>query len=161
MGFLNLSLYQHPSGKSFDPNKVVRKVKAAFPEARVLPGDQLAAEVRRAEVALAPQLREAPAGPALRVVESLRRKASAYGPAYAFDVPVPGGGTVRGLARSTNVQVLFDDPLPGDIHCRLTEFLMSLGLGRLEASTSAGQRQIVCDLAGPSDCVGEPEELVG
>ena len=33
MGFLNLSLYGRPDGKSFDPDKVVQKVKAAFPEA--------------------------------------------------------------------------------------------------------------------------------
>ena len=48
MGFLNLNLYGHPRGVSFDPEAVLRKVREQFPEATVLPGDQLAEQARRA-----------------------------------------------------------------------------------------------------------------
>src|SRR5438876_2219779 len=34
MAFLDLSLYEHPSGSSFDSEAVIQKAKAAFPEAR-------------------------------------------------------------------------------------------------------------------------------
>jgi hypothetical protein len=89
MAFLNLTRYQHPSGLAFDPDKVIQRVKAEFREATVLPGDQLAEEARRAEDRLGHQLKENPEGPARRVVESLRRKAEAYGPAYAFAAHLP------------------------------------------------------------------------
>jgi hypothetical protein len=154
MAFLNLGLHKHPSGLAFDPEKVIQRVRAAFPEATILPGDQLAEETRRAEEALAQQLKDNPDGPARRVVESLRRKAEAYGPAYAFRMPVLGGAEVKGLARSVNVQFLFDEPLPEEVRRRLTEFLRSLGVGRLENSGDDKESRVLCDLPGP----GRPEE---
>jgi hypothetical protein len=157
MGFLNLSLYQHPAGLAFDPDKVIERVKAAFPEVTVLPGDQLAAEARRAEEFFGRELEDAPEGPARRVVESLRRKACAYGPAYAFHIPLAGGGQLKGVARGVNVQIAFDDPIPDEVRRRLLEFLRSLGVGRLEKSTAQGQSETVCELAGPSPYVRRQE----
>src|SRR5438105_4884013 len=119
MAFLNLSLYGHPSGASFDPEVVLRKVRAAFPEATFIPGDRAAAEVESAKKILARDLQENPEGPARTVVESLRRKALAYGPAYAFQIPYEGGKPIQGLARRVNVQFLFDESLPEMMRHRL------------------------------------------
>lgn len=152
MGFLNLNLYEHPSGAAFDPDAVIRKVGAHFPEATVAPGDQLALRAQHAE-SVAPQL--SPEG-ASTVVETLRRNARSYGPACAFTIPLPEGDFVRGLARSVNVQFLFNDPLPEEMRERLVTFLKSLGVGRLEASTNdARQSEVLCDLWRESDCLSD------
>ena len=150
MGFLNLDLYRHPSGKRFDPEKVIQRVKAAFPETRILPGDQLAEAVRRAEASGAPH----------QIVDSLAASQRPTGLLTLLKYPCRRLGSSGGW-RAVGVQFLFDESLPEAVRARLIDFLKSLGLGRLEASTSAGQGQIVCDLAGPSDCVGGPEEQVG
>jgi hypothetical protein len=156
MSFLELNLYEHPSGVAFDAANVIQRVKAYFPEATVLPGDQLAAEASRAETFLADELRANPDGPARVVVESLRRKAAAYGPAFAFRIPAPKGGVIQGLARSVNVQFLFEDGLPAETRNRLIEFLKSLGIGRLQASTDdSRQVETLYDLQGPSDCLSQ------
>ena len=154
MGFLDLNLYEHPSGVAFDPAKVVRKAKAYFPEATFLPEDQMAAEAQRAEALLAEGLKADPGGPASKVVQSLQRKAISYGPAYAFLIPSKEGKPIRGLARSVNVQFLFDEPPPEETRNRLLGFLRSLGVGRLKASTSESrQSELLDDLRGESDCL--------
>jgi hypothetical protein len=151
LGFLDLNLYEHPSGVAFDPEKVIGKAKASFPEATFLPEDQLAAEARRAEVFFAAELQADPHGPASKVVRSLQRKARSYGPAYAFFIPQKEGKPIRGLARSVNAQFLFEEPLPEETRDRLLEFLRSLGVGRLEASTNdARQSEVLDDLRGES-----------
>lgn len=151
MEFLDLNLYRHPSGVAFDPAAVIEKVKGSFPEAILLPGDQLAKRAEHAEsVAGRLGLDTAPI-----IVETLRRNARAYGPAYAFQIPQPGGKPpIQGLARSVNVQFLFEEPLPEETRNRLIAFLRSLGVGRLEASRE-GERQseVLDDLRGESDCV--------
>jgi hypothetical protein len=161
MGFLNLTLYKHLSRMAFEPDKVIERVKAAFPAVTVLPGDQLAEEVKRAEAFLAEELKQNPTGPARRVIESLRRKAQTYGPAYAFHLPAPGGGQIKGLARSVGVEFHFDDSLPQETRQRLIEFLKSLGVGKLECSTPDRQSEVLCDLPGPSECAHRTQSMAG
>jgi len=154
VGFINLNLYQHPSGVAFDPAKVIRKAEAFFPEAVFEPGDFAAAEVQRAETRLAEELRKDPTGPASKVLASLRRKAQSYGPNYVFRIPLEQGGTVDGLVRSVGVQFLYKEPLPEPVRQRLIAFLRSLGVGRLQASVPDRRQSIVLDdLNGPSDCL--------
>ncbi len=154
MGFLELTLYKHPSGVAFDPSKVIAKARAAFPEATFIPGDQAAAEAQRAEVFLAEELREDPHGPARTVVASLRRKAKSYGPSFAFTIPVAGSKPIRGLARSVAVGFHFQEPLPVPIRERLYGFLKCLGVGFLEVPKEGGKtHDIVADLRGSSDCL--------
>jgi hypothetical protein len=151
MGFLKLNTYGHPSGAVFDPDLVIRKVQEAFPETVVSPGDQLVLAAERAEAG----------GAARSVVETLRRTAQAHGPAYAFTIPIPGG-SLQGRARRYDVAFLFDEPLPEEWRSRLIEFLTSLGVGKLEASTTARQVEVLSDLGkewrnGPAS-EGKPSE---
>lgn len=140
MGFLKLNVYGHPSGATFDPDAVIQRVKEAFPDTTVLPGDQLALGVERAEAL----------GAADHVIETLRRNRKAQGPAYAFETPIPGGGLIRGRARRYDVTFLYDAPLPEELRTRLIEFLRSLGVGKLEASTATKQIEILFDWAQPA-----------
>jgi hypothetical protein len=160
MAFLDLNLYGHASRVAFDPAKVIARARLAFPEATFLPGDQAAAEVERAERTLAPQLQSDPEGPAHQVLASLRRKACAYGPAYAFLIPQENGEPIQGLARSVNVQFLFTSPLAEATRCRLIDFLKSLGVGRLQAS-GPGPKQVetLADFQGESDCLLERAQV--
>jgi hypothetical protein len=122
MGFLKLNRYGHASGMVFEPDLVITKLQATFPEVRVFPGDQLAAAADRA----------AAAGAAEHVVQSLRRNQESHGPAFAFEIPMPGGGLIEGRARRHDVTFLFSDPLAVNWHRRLLAFLQGLGPGTLE-----------------------------
>jgi hypothetical protein len=141
MGFLKLNVYGHPSGAVFDPDRVIQKVKERFPETKVVPGDQLALSAERA----------AAGGAADQVVATLRRTAQSYGPAYAFEIPIPGGRSIHGRARRYDISLLFDDPLPEELRSRFIEWLKSFGVGKLEASTETSQTEILCDLGRPGD----------
>jgi hypothetical protein len=154
MGYINLSLYNHPSRATFDPLKVLSLARAHFPEAEFASEDELAAEVKRAEALFAEELAAAPGGPAAAVVHSLQRKAKAYGPALTFSLPLAGGGRVRGLARSCNVQFLFDDPLPDSVRRRLCGFLRAVGIGFLTASRPGDEgEETLAVLDGSSECL--------
>lgn len=149
MSFLELNLFKHPSGAELDPGAVIPRLRAAFPEAEVLPGDQLAAEARRAEAFLAKELQANPNSPARWILESLRRKAQTYGPAYAFRISTEGGKVIKGNARRFNVTFLFDEPLPEDLRQRLIDFLTSFGVGKVKASTNdKRQSEVLCDMPG-------------
>jgi hypothetical protein len=140
MGFLRLTVYDHPSDAVFDPDAVLQKVQQEFPETVVLPGEQLTLAAEQA------QAQEA----AGHVVETLRRNARSYGPARAFRVPVPEGASVQGRVRRYDVAFLFDEPLPEALRHRLLHLLRSLGVGRLEASGQGRQIEILFDSAAPS-----------
>jgi hypothetical protein len=152
MAFFDLNLYEHPSGAQFDPDAVIQKVKTCFPEATVLPGDQLALRAQHAE-RIAAQL----GSEGSRIVtDTLWRNAKLYGPAYAFRIPLAQGKHVEGLARRVNVQFLFEEPLSEGMRERLLEFLKSFGVGRLKASTDdEKQFEILCDLPGAPAHPGE------
>jgi hypothetical protein len=150
MGFLNLTLYHHPSGLAFDPEKVLQEARTAFPEARFFPGDQAAQEVQRAEARLADQLRaEGPNGAAAKILASLRRKALSYGPSYAFSIPLADGSAIQGLVRSVGVQFTFEPALPTDLRQKLLHFLSSLGVGYLEEGEAGNRVEILAELPGP------------
>jgi hypothetical protein len=149
--FFDLSLYEHPSGAQFDPNAAIQKVKTWFPDATVLPGDQLALRAQHAEK-IADQL----GAEGSRIVSTLWRNAKLYGPAYAFRIPLPGGSPIEGLARRVNVQFLFEEPLPQGMRERLLDFLKSFGVGCLTASTNdERQFEILCDMPGTPAHPGE------
>jgi hypothetical protein len=130
MGFIKLNRYGDPSGSTFDPEAVVKKVCESFAGVKVLPGDQLTLTADRA----------AAYGAADHVVKTLRRNEQAYGPAYAFEIGIPGGGAVEGRARRYDVSFLFPDPLAEEWQARLMSFLRSLGQGRIEMSAEVGTK---------------------
>jgi len=161
MAFLELTLFEHPKGLEFDLETVLRRLKEAITDLVLIPGDQSAAEMQRAENLFAAELRANPESPARNVVESLRRKARIYGPTYALKILSDDGRTIRGLARRFSVEFRFDDPLPELWRGRLVQFLKSLGAGKLRASTNdRRQFEVLCDLPGESDCTRERQEVV-
>jgi len=122
-------------------------------------------EVQNAEATLADRLRsEGPAGPASKIIASLRRKAQSYGPSYSFRIPLPNGHSVQGLLRSVGVQFTFDRSMPADLRQRILQFLTRLGLGTLEEGTEDQPVQVLLDLPGPSsymrDAPGVPWQEV-
>jgi hypothetical protein len=150
----NLSLHRHGSGVAFDPQKVIVKARAWFPEADFLPGDKAAEEVHRAETLFAEELRQNPAGPGSSVIASLRRRAYSFGPAFAFRIPQTGQDPVRATARGSGVHFVFDEPITEVLRDRILGFLRSLGIGRLEAAV-VGDRipHVLADMDGPSNCL--------
>jgi hypothetical protein len=133
MDFVKLNRYAHPSGAVFEPQTVVEKMKEKFPDSNILPGDQLALSAERAA-------RLGAAGP---VVEKLRKNAQTYGPAFALEIPIPGGGMVQARARRYDVTFLFDTNIPKNLRDVLISFLQSLGEGQLEMGTATNQQEIV------------------
>jgi hypothetical protein len=89
---------------------------------KCLPGDQLALSAERADAL----------GAADHVVRTLRRNQQDYGPAYAFEIGIGGGGTIQGRARRYDVTFLFADSLAEEWRQRLLAFLQGLGAGRIE-----------------------------
>ena len=134
---VNNEAYRHWAG--LDPHQAIRKLQDWFPEAAVLPGDQLARSVEHAEAFFAEELSKVGGGPETRVVESLRRKASRYGPSFAFRIPVDPGKAIQGSARRADITFNYDDPLPDRVRERLVEFLKTFGVGRIERSSQDGK----------------------
>jgi hypothetical protein len=122
MGFMKLNRYGDPSGCVFDVAAAVEKARQTFPGMQVLPGDPLALAAERA----------ADLGAADHVVRTLRRNQQDYGPAFAFEIGLEGGGTIQGRARRYDVTFLFADPLAEEWRQRLLAFLQGLGAGRIE-----------------------------
>ncbi len=122
MGFIKLNRYGDPNGCAFDVPSVIDKVRAAFSDVTVLPGDQLALAAERA----------AAAGAGDHIIRTLRRNQEEYGPAHAFAIGIPHGEPIDGRARRHDVTFLFADPLPEEWRQRLVAFLQSLGPGKLE-----------------------------
>ncbi|HYV37749.1 MAG TPA: hypothetical protein VE988_18840 [Gemmataceae bacterium] len=122
MGFIKLNRYADASGRTFDPGEVVAKARAAFSDLKVLPTDQLALGADRAADAASPE----------HVVRTLRRNQQEYGPAYAFEFDIEGGGRIQGRARRYDVTFHFAVPLTEEWRQRLLTFLQGLGPGRME-----------------------------
>lgn len=139
MAFIILDLNESEGATELDPRQAVSKLQDWFPEAAVLPGDQLARSVEHAEAFFTEELSKSVSGPETRVVESLRRKASRYGPSFAFRIPVDSSKSIQGSARRVDITFNYDDPLPDPVRERLVEFLKTFGVGRIERSSQDGK----------------------
>jgi hypothetical protein len=139
LSFLILDLNENPRGAELDPSHAIRKLQDWFPEATVLPGDQLARSVEHAETFFAQQLSLGVDAPERRVVESLRRKASRYGPSLAVQIPIDSGEPITGSARRVDLTFNYVEPMTDGVRNRLVEFLKSFGVGRIERSSEDGQ----------------------
>lgn len=159
MGVLVLNLFEHPSGAVFDPGKVIEEVRAWFPQTKLLPEDQLVLRAEQAEAFFADELRSNPDSKARIVIETLRRNAQIYGPAYAFEIPIGPRQIVRGTARRYDLTFLSDEPVPEGVRQRLIEFLKSFGVGSLESSMNENRKyEVLCDMPGtPGSANGFPD----
>jgi hypothetical protein len=131
-GYVELRLYRHPSGAALNPGEVVERLKNAFPEVAFLPGDQLGASVARIEEATADERALNPASPLHHVLESERRKARMFGPAYMFRVPNDEPRHLWGRVRRYDITFLYDTPLDEVMQRRIVAFLQSFGAGWIE-----------------------------
>lgn len=122
MGFIKLNRYGDPSGSVFDAAAVADKARQAFPNARILAGDQLALSAEKAAANGAPE----------HVIRTLQRNQQQFGPAFAFEIEIEGGETIQGRARRYDVTFLFTDSLAEQWRQRLLSFLQGLGGGRIE-----------------------------
>jgi hypothetical protein len=160
VGFLHLGLHSHPGRRVLDPDRVVERMRPAFPEASFPPGDQAAAEAEQAFAFFAAGPRNHPEAAVRIVVESLWRKARRYGQTLAFALPRPTGDLIVGCVRAVGLTVLFNEPPAGPLQARLLDFLHSLGAGRIELMTAEEKGPtVLADLDGGSDCCREAAGL--
>jgi hypothetical protein len=122
MAFIYLNLFPHRERGQLNPEDVIVRLQEAFPEAIVLPGDQLALSARRAEQNLDQT------NPANRtVVQKLWWDARHLGPAYAFYIPAePGSRRIDGVIRRYQADFHSDAPLSEAMQGRILTFLRSL-----------------------------------
>jgi hypothetical protein len=133
-----LDLGASEGAPELDPRQAIQRLQDWFPEAVVLPGDQLARAADQAEVFFADQLKSDRDGPESRVIASLRGKASRYGPALAFRIPVDASRWIDGSARRVDITFQYDDPLPERLGDQVVAFLKTFGVGRIERSVPGG-----------------------
>ncbi len=129
MAQAGLSTYDHDlreRSPALDPAEVLRRGQAWFPQAIVVPGDKLAEAADHAE-RFAKGL---PAGE--QIVNSLRRKAELYGPAYNLKIPRADGPPILGVFRRFDAYFLWEGTVSDDLRESLLAFLRSLGHGEPE-----------------------------
>jgi hypothetical protein len=118
---------------AFEPAKVLRQVRQAFPEAEIDPTDHQRVRLLRELKCWSGGERE----PELR--EKLIRQSwglyQTNGPAYRFVVPFPPGHRVSGGARRLSVYFRVPSGLPAEHSGRLLAFLRSLRMGEPKLST--------------------------
>ena len=113
----------------FDPQQVVCRLRGIFPSLVELPSDPLwetyehirASDQAGSAVAL---------GVAIRDIQE-------RGPKIMFEVPLSGGGSVRGTAERYWVLVSSPTEFPKEFRRRFTEFLGSLFLQPIQVSTGS------------------------
>jgi len=121
MGHVIVNLYRHPSGFAFDPDHAIDKLKCAFPEVEILPADQLAERIIRAENELDST------DPAIqKVIDEMRRDASVSGPAYGFTIPAGDANAIQGVVKRFSVQFGFDCVISNGVRAELIHFIRSL-----------------------------------
>jgi hypothetical protein len=121
MAYLYINLFDHRDQGRLDPDEAVVRLQEQFPEAIVLPGDQLSLSARRAEHNLDP------ANPANRAVaQKLCWDAQHLGPAYAFYIPAGPAARINGVVKRYQADFHCDAPIAEDMRARLIGFLRSL-----------------------------------
>ncbi len=109
---------------TFDPGKVVRLVKRAFPETVIDPTDYQAARLDRELEHFA----KAPEPTRAMLLRSARRNAQDNGPTFRFEIPTEAG-PIRGQARRYRVSLDLPDAISDDLRGRMEAFLRGLRLG--------------------------------
>jgi hypothetical protein len=119
MAYLCINLFNKPDRIPLEPDEAIVRLQEQFPEAIVLPGDQLALSAARAEQNLDQ------ANPSNRaVVQKLRWDAQNLGPAHAFFIPGPRrriDGVIKRYQADFDGHAPCDEGLQGADH-RLSSF---------------------------------------
>jgi hypothetical protein len=121
MSYIYINLFSQRDRAQLNPDEVIVRVREHFPEAIVLPGDQLAFSAQRAEKNLDLT------NPANRaVVQKLWRDSQQLGPAYAFHIPARPGPRIEGVIKRYQADFHSDAPFPEGMRARVFAFLGSL-----------------------------------
>jgi hypothetical protein len=112
---------------AFEPAKVLRQLRRAFPDAEIDPTDHQRVRLLRelefwSQGVREPELREKLVGQSWGLYKT-------NGPTYRFVVPFPSGHRVSGVARRLSVGFRVPAGLPPEYREQLLAFLRSLRLG--------------------------------
>jgi hypothetical protein len=111
----------------FDAAATLTRLKQSFPEIILDEEDPLMAEAKRAESFFADK--ETPG--TRTVVESLFEKASTFGPAVSFSLPVGQAQPITGLIRRYDIRFVYDEAIPALLLAAILKFLQSFGVGEI------------------------------
>jgi len=121
MSYLFINLFSQRERCQLNPDEAILRLQEQFPEAIVLPGDQLTLSARRADRNLVLT------NPANRVVvEKLARDAQHLGPAYAFQIPMADAPNIEGVIKRYQADFHCAVPFADEIRRRIIAFLQSL-----------------------------------
>ena len=121
MAYLCINLFNQRDRGRLDPDEAIVRLQEQFPDAIVLPGDQLALSARRAEHNLDQT------NPADRaIIQKLWWDAEHLGPAYAFYIPVGPRSRISGVLKRYQADFVVDTPLTEGMRERIMAFLRSL-----------------------------------
>jgi hypothetical protein len=119
--FIYVNLLRPGNPWRLDPDDAVVRLQQTFPEAIVLPGDQLVRSAQRADQSVDAT------NPAQRqVVEKLWWDARHSGPAYAFYLPIGTEERIDGVIKRFRADFYSDRTISESLHTRILEFLRSL-----------------------------------
>jgi hypothetical protein len=130
--FMNIEVeipYWGPQVATFDPEKVLRRLKEQFPEAEIDPTDWAEREVASLDAFLEQRCVPPETKDAMR--RQIRGKARRNGPVYRFKLADGVGTAIEGY--SSRYRVVFRSAHDVEEECRsrIADFLRSLGLGNL------------------------------
>jgi hypothetical protein len=112
----------------FDPEKVVAKLRLAFPDVDIDPTDQSAAEVERIRQFIESK---ADSDPNVRstMLRQIQGKARRNGPVYSFSL-----AGLTGTAGRYSIAFIAEVEIEPSLRQRIVSFLESLGLGTVTVS---------------------------
>jgi hypothetical protein len=121
MPYLYINVFRPGTPWQLNPDEAVIQLQQSFPEALVLPGDQLVRSALRAEQQLDAR------NPAENsVIEKLWWDAEHSGPAYGFYIPAGAEPRVDGVLKRYQADFVSTGAISEALHARITEFLRSL-----------------------------------
>jgi hypothetical protein len=121
--------YWGPQVATFDPEKVLCRLKEHFPEAEIDPTDWTEREVASLNAYLQERAITARHKDPMR--SQIRGKARRNGPLYRFRLTDGSGAEIQGYSSRYRVVFRSDHDINEVFRRRITDFLRSLGLGNL------------------------------
>ncbi len=120
--------YWGPGVATFDPEKVLWRLKEHFPEAEIDTADRAELEVASLDAFVEQQQFEPQTKDTMR--RQIRGKSRRNGPVYQFNL-TDGGVLIEGRSSRYCVTFRSDQDIEGELRRRIVGFLESLNLGRL------------------------------
>jgi hypothetical protein len=121
MSYIYINLSHQGTAAQLNPDEAIIRLQEHFPEAIVLPGDQLALGAQRTEQRLDPNRAADRA-----VVQKLWWDAQHSGPAYAFYIPAGTEPRIEGVIKRYQSDFQSDASVSPTMRARIVAFLRSL-----------------------------------